>query len=245
MKLDFSALKTYLKEDNIQTYQMQCQIFYAQGALTQSTLWYEKGAVMLVGPELRMFGQEDLLDRFLTQLSPGITYFFGGVDTNLKPLIYEHFTDLDLSEDCTAYTLNPRDFTETPGDLDSLNLADAEFIDNHWDYQYEGSVGVFQTAILNYPSSAIRVDGQLAGWVLCYDANDDMVNLGSLRVLEPYRHQGYGRLLSASLIAKVFATGKIPLVHIYDSNLPSQNLARSLGFVPHNIKMFWGSGQKK
>ena len=77
------------------------------------------------------------------------------------------------------------------------------------------------------------------------DEIDDMVNLGSLRVLEPYRNRGYGRKLASSLIAKVLATGKTPMIHIIDSNIASRNLSMGIGFKPHSKKIFWGSGTKK
>lgn len=64
-------------------------------------------------------------------------------------------------------------------------------------------------------------------------------------MLEPYLNQGFGRKQAASLIASVLAWGRTPLIHIFDSNLPSQNLSRSLGFKPSAVKMRWGSGEKK
>ena len=80
---------------------------------------------------------------------------------------------------------------------------------------------------------------------MCYDAIEDMVNLGSLRVLEEYRQQGLGRKLALDLVGKVLATGKTPMVHIMDDNIASRTLSMGIGFTPYSEKLFWGRGKKK
>lgn len=245
MKVSFPELAALLNEDPILSYQLQYQLFHAPEGLKDITLWYRPGAVMTLGEELRLLGDQKILEEFLGDLTPGEEYFMAGFAADLLPLVERHFTNLDLSENCTAYTLAPGDFSGSRENLEGLGEEDARIVDENWDFQHEGSLEFLRHAILSYPSSAIRVEGRLAGWALCYDATDTMANLGALRVLEPYRNRGFGRKLAASLNAKVLAWGRTPLVHIYDSNLPSQNLSRSLGFKPHTAKMLWGLGQKK
>lgn len=245
MKLDFAELAALLKEDTVITYKMQYQLFHSPRTQKELTLWFADGAAMLLDHSLLLYGKENALDRFLSDLTPGKEYSFFGVATSLLPLLEKHFTGIVQDEDCTAYTLTPEDFSGAPESLDTLTVADAEFVNEHWTYKDEGSLEFFKHILKAYPSSAIRVDGKLAGWAVCYDAIDDMANLGSLRVLEPYRHLGYGRKLASSLIAKVLAAGKTPMIHIIDSNIASRNLSMGIGFKPHNKKIFWGSGIKK
>lgn len=244
MPIDFAQLNALLKEDNVLTYKLQYHLFFSHGELTDGTLWFADDAVMLLAHGLHMFGREETLDRFLKDLSPG-EYSLFGVATSLLPLLQEHFSRIDSDEDCTAYTLSPEDFTGTPEPLDNLAVTEAEFVNQHWTYKFPGSEEYFKHIIKAYPSSVIRVDGKPAGWAVCYDAIEDMVNLGSLRVLEPYRNRGYGRKLASSLIAKVLALGKTPMIHILDSNIPSRNLSMGIGFKPYPKKIFWGSGVKK
>jgi GNAT superfamily N-acetyltransferase len=244
MGTDFTQLNALLKEDNILTYKMQYQLFYSPGAKKDMTLWFGDGAAMMLDHSLHIFGKEETLDRFLTGLSPG-EYSFFGVAIDLLPLIQKHFTDISSDENCTAYTLDPEDFTGTTEPLGNLSVEDAPLINQLWAYKHPGSEEYFRDIIKAYPSSAIRVDGKLAGWAVCYDAIDDMVNLGSLRVLVPYRHRGYGKKLASSLIAKVLAMGKTPMIHIVDSNIASRNLSMGVGFKSYAKKIFWGSGQKK
>lgn len=200
---------------------------------------------MTLEGELRLYGREEILDAFLGDLNAGESYFFAGVAKDLLPLLKGHFRDFELSEDCTAYTLAPEDFCGSSETLADLTEDDAAFVDNHWAYQYPGSLEIFKHAIRSYPSSAIRLGHELVGWVVCYDAIDDLANLGSLQVLKEYRHRGLGWTLAASINTKVLGQGKTPLVHIYDSNLPSQNLSRRMGFKPNETKLFWGSARKK
>lgn len=245
MKVPFPELVALLNEDPILSYQLQYRLFHAPEGLKGVTLWYRPGAIMILGEELHLFGHQEILGDFLGDLAPGAEYSLAGFAADLLPLVEKHFTGLDLSETCTAYTLLPRDFTGSGEELEELGEGDAPLIDENWDFRCEGSLDLFRQAIRSYPSSAVRVEGRLAGWALCYDATATMANLGSLRVLEPYRNRGFGRKLAASLVAKVLAWGRTPLVHIFDSNLPSQTLSRSLGFKAHTGKMLWGGGQKK
>lgn len=244
MEIDFSRLNALLKEDNILTYKMQYQLFYSPGAKKDMTLWFADGAAMILDHSLHIFGKEETLDRFFKDLPSG-EYSFFGVAIDLLPLLRQHFTDISRVENCTAYTLDPEDFTGTPDLLGNLSVEDAQIINQLWDYKHPGSEEYFKDIIKAYPSSAIGVDGKLVGWAVCYDAIDNMVNLGSLRVLEPYRHLGYGKKLASSLIAKVLAMGKTPMIHIVDSNIASRNLSMGVGFKPYHKKIFWGSGQKK
>jgi len=245
VRLDFSALAALLAKDSVLTYKMQYQLFHAP--LTKDyQLWFADGAAMFLDHSLHMYGSLEVLDRFLTDLTPGRTYSFFGVTVSMLPLLENHFAQIEREEDCSAYTLSPEDFREDGGQpLESLTAADAEYVNDHWTYKHEGSLKFFRHILAVYPSSAARINGQLAGWAVCYDAIEDMVNLGSLRVLDQHRNQGLGRKLAADLARKVLRMGKIPMVHILDNNTASKTLSMGIGFKPYPHKIFWGSGLKK
>lgn len=244
MKLDFSELSALLAKDAVVTYKMRHQLFFSPMG-NQITVWHKPGAAMLLDHSLHIYGDESVLESFLADLEPGRTYSFFCVAARYMPLLERHFEGIKREEDCTAYTIAKEDFSlHQAGVLDNLTSADAELVNEHWTYKFEGSLDFFRHIIREYPSSAIRVDGKLAGWAVCYDCTDDMVNLGSLRVLDEYRKQGLGKLLATDLVQKVLDTGKTPMVHILDDNIPSKTLSMSLGFKPYPTKIFWGSGVK-
>lgn len=245
MRIDFQEVYNLLRQEPILTYKMLFQLFH-RPLDSRIKLWFEDGAAMLLDHSLHMYGAEAALDRFLSQLEKGREYSFFGVPCKYLPLLEKHFRDIECEEKTSAYTITASDFAGKPAEaLDSLTLADAEYVNEHWTYKHEGSLEFFKHIIATYPSSAVRIGGQLAGWAVCYDAIEDMVNLGSLRVLEQYRRQGLGKKLAQDLVAKVLATGKTPMVHILEDNIASKTLSMGIGFKPYREKIFWGQGAKK
>ncbi|ACR80776.1 MULTISPECIES: GNAT family N-acetyltransferase [Kosmotoga] len=71
-------------------------------------------------------------------------------------------------------------------------------------------------------------DGEtLVGWIMTQDDGA----IGILNVLPAYRRRGYAKALMISMIQKVRKSGNVPFVQIEESNIPSMNLAKSLGFI--------------
>lgn len=245
MKLDFQEVSSLLRKESVLTYRMQYLLFHSS-LNPRTQLWFSDGAAMLLlDDSLHMYGDEAVLDRFLAQLESGGEYSFFGVPDKYLPLLKIHFRDIQREESCSAYTISAADFAQSIEGQDSLTGADAEFANGHWTYRHEGSLDYFTHIIATYPSSAVRIEGKLVGWAVCYDAIEDMVNLGSLRVLEQYRQQGLGRKLALDLVQKVLALGKTPMVHIVDDNIASRSLSMGIGFKPYREKIFWGQGKKK
>lgn len=112
---------------------------------------------MALGGDLYLYGNQEALDGFLCDLTPGTEYFMAGFATDLLPLVEKHFSGLDLSENCTAYTIAPGDFTGSAEILGGLTEDDVPIVDANWDFRHEGSPEFLRRAILSYPSSAIRV----------------------------------------------------------------------------------------
>lgn len=99
---------------------------------------------------------------------------------------------------------------------------DAEFIDRSWTYYSPTSYPPIGESIYSRPSMCVRdpehvgirstpdftLTNDLVGWILCRSDG----SLGSLRVLEQYRNQGLGKILSAMLVEKLLAVPLIPEV---------------------------------
>jgi GNAT superfamily N-acetyltransferase len=242
MYINFLELDQLLMADPAITYPIRREL--QKGFAQNAGLWFTCDAMLLHSHWLFMYGNSSGLDELLPQLQPR-EYRFFGLQQSYLPLLKEHFVDVQMEEDCGAYTLSQEDFTLEPvTDPGILTLADAELVDSHWSYRFPGSLDYIRHIIVNCPSSAVRVDEQLVGWALCYDATDDMVNLGALKVLEEYRRAGFGKILALSLAQKVLASGKTPLVHISQANHISQQLTTGMGFRRHPQPIFWGKGLK-
>ena len=63
-------------------------------------------------------------------------------------------------------------------------------------------------------------------WAMTHDDSA----IGFLHVLEAYRRQGFAYELTVYLIHQLRQQGKIPFVHIEETNLKSIHLAMKLGF---------------
>lgn len=244
MYMDYSALNQLLCREPAESFFIRQSLFHG-GLGICARLWFSGEAAMLLDGSLHLFGREDRIEPFLAELEPG-KYTFFATPVRYLPLLRRYFSDLEKETDSGIYTLSEADFPRNQVEpLTSLELADVDLVDRHWEFRSDGSRDFFRRAIANNPSSAIHSNGQLAGWAVCYGATADMANLGSLRVLDNWRRQGLGRKLALDLAAKVLDWGKTPMVHIAETNAPSQKLSTSIGFRKHKEKVFWGSGIKK
>jgi 8-oxo-dGTP diphosphatase len=104
--------------------------------------------------------------------------------------------------------------------------SDAEHIYSNSNYKTYTSVGYIRDQIVQGPSSACRIDGVLAGWVLTHDDGA----MGMLHVLEDYRRQGIANDLVIDLIQKIRALGQTPFTYVESTNIASMSLVKRLGF---------------
>ncbi len=243
MHIDFKALYELLNQQPAHSYTIRQRLFHSR-ELKDCKLWFTGNAVMLDNWSLCFYGEAEELRPVLEQLPPG-KYGFFAVPDNFLPLLEEIFTGVETETHSNVFTLSDQDFPRQEVEqLDSLTEHDVDTVNQHWDYRFEGSQEFFSQAIANYHSSAIRIDGNLVGWSVCYSATDDMANLGSLRVLDPWLRQGFGRKLALDLAAKVLDSGRTPLIQILTTNTASRNLSLSIGFRQQPGNIFWGAGIK-
>ncbi len=243
MHIDFGHLNKFLLQQPGLTYPIRQRLFHGDD-LHWTKLWFTGQALLLQDWALHLYGDEQQLYSLLKELPPGKYEFFATAEEYM-PLLQKVFQGIETETLSDIYVLKeddfPRDQVES---LDNLTEEDVDLVDANWDYRFDGSRDFFLNAITSYPSSAIRIDDKLAGWAVCYSATDDMANLGSLRVLQPWLRQGWGRKIALDLAAKVLDSGRTPMVQILTTNTASQNLSCSIGFKALGQHIFWGEGTK-
>ena len=80
--------------------------------------------------------------------------------------------------------------------------------------------------IIRGPSAGVYESGKLVAWAMTHDD----ASIGVMNVLEPYRRKRYAFDLTVYLINQVRALGKIPYVHVEETNQTSLALAHRVGF---------------
>lgn len=139
------------------------------------------------------------------------------------------------------YRLDAADFADVQAHpVEALDPKFAAKIAKIWapDWPAEGYV---RSRIEDGLSGAISEDGELAAWYLTHLETDDVVMLGFLHVLDPYRGRGFAKSLSCALTKQIFARGKSPCCHVYTDNAPSIRLMEGLGFRRVAVQA-WGDG---
>jgi 8-oxo-dGTP diphosphatase len=107
-----------------------------------------------------------------------------------------------------------------------LSINDAEYLYEHSLYQGVTSPDYIRERIQHGLSAGIRVSGKLAAWAMTHDDSA----IGFLHVLDAYRRQGFAHELTVYLSHRLRQQGKIPFVHIEETNSKSLHLAVKLGF---------------
>lgn len=115
-----------------------------------------------------------------------------------------------------------------------LSVDDADYMYEHSLYQSVTSPEYIRDRIRQGISAGIYEDGQLVAWAMTHDDSA----MGSLHVLEAYRRRGLAYDLTVYLIHRLRQQGKIPFVHIEETNLKSLRLALKLGFQ-HDRRVHW------
>lgn len=107
-----------------------------------------------------------------------------------------------------------------------LSENDAPYIYKNSKYQDFTSPEYIRESIRKGVSAGIYDSGRLAAWTMTHD---DLA-IGFLHVLKDYRRRGYAEVLTISMIQQLREQGKMPFVHIEETNPKSMQLALKLGF---------------
>ena len=107
-----------------------------------------------------------------------------------------------------------------------LSPDDAEYIYEHSAYQNVTRPDYIRGRIQGGPSAGIRESGKLVAWLMTQDDG----SIGVLHVLDACRGKGYAYDLTVYLVNRIRELGRIPFVHVEETNIKSMNLALKLGF---------------
>ncbi len=119
-------------------------------------------------------------------------------------------------------------------EMDSLTVNDVEFVNENYEYRSEYSLERIRNAIVNGPTSCIRVDGL----PVSYAAINDDGSIGYMYTLKEHRGKGYAFEVSKDISMKVIERGLTPFVQIHQGNSNSLNLALKAGFERAN-DVYW------
>ena len=120
-----------------------------------------------------------------------------------------------------------------------LTEDDAQFIYDNSLYKEFTSPEYIRERIRKGKSAGIHVAGSLVAWVTTHDDG----SIGIMHVLDAYRRKGYARVLTLDVINQVYAQGRIPYLHIEDSNTGAMSVVASLGFERDRLVHWFEIGQ--
>lgn len=121
----------------------------------------------------------------------------------------------------------------------AVAIEDAETINFFYTYKDDNSLERIRQDILNRPSSAIYIDGEIVSWLLVHEDN----SMGIMFTKEAHRGKGYAVDLTIDLIGKLLEKDRIPFLQIVEGNTMSPGLARKCGFE-HFGHAIWFGGFK-
>ena len=104
----------------------------------------------------------------------------------------------------------------------------AEYIYENYSYKQYTDVAYIADRLRRGLSAGVFVGKKLVAWALTHDDGA----IGMLQALEEYRGKGYALAVTRTVVEAVRAQGRVPFVHIEESNVKSLGLAKKMGFVP-------------
>ncbi|HAS74775.1 MAG TPA: hypothetical protein DCS67_11585 [Clostridiales bacterium UBA8960] len=201
---------------------------------TTGSVWVEHGYFNYVT------GDHDVICGHLQSREDGF-YGFSAVEGELAKAIYkDHFLHWCEPTERYVYGQHSVDIDallkDCPYEIVNVPMGEAQGIDDRYEYQQEGSLERFKDAILNRPTSAIYLDGELASYVLVHEDH----SIGYMFTLDKFRHKGLGYWVTLDILNKMTARGLTAFVEITMKNFKSQGLATKTGFVKEAYTPWFG-----
>lgn len=164
-------------------------------------------------------------------------YGLSGVETSIAQKIKKKF-EVNWENPCDLYYMPKEnlDLSLMKNEVRSIDVKDAETIDEFYEYRHPGSVDGIKKDILERPSSAIYVNGEIVCWVLVHPDN----SIGIMYTKEEHRRKGYAVDVTIVLASKIIRNGKIPYLQIVNKNSMSPGLAQKCGFVENGLVEWFG-----
>jgi 8-oxo-dGTP diphosphatase len=160
---------------------------------------------------------------------------FAVIEDWMKPIILQNRKLIWDFETIRLYLPDSADLSISNTDeIISLSPEDAEYIYLNSHFNEYTPISYIEACIGNGTSAGIYKDGQLVAWAITHDDTA----IGFLHVIDDYRQQGFAEKIMKYMINKTREQGRVPFVHIEESNFPSMNLALKLGLI-QDKKVHW------
>jgi len=219
-----------LKNDEVGTLNLKGIIensnpdIYTNEAMTG--LWLRDGYFSYLYTEDEAY-LDEIIDDVLEELKATAYVEFSGSNKFSMDYMSKHQT-IHWVNPCRLLVVRQPSFDE--GDIietvDSLRLEDAEFVNDHYTYKSAVSLGKIREAILNRPSSCVRIDGKPVSYAALHEDN----SIGYMYTLEEHRQKGYAHEVTKDITLKTLKSGRTPYIQIHPWNEKSLRLAQKSGF---------------
>ena len=119
---------------------------------------------------------------------------------------------------------------------ESLFIEDADEVDKHYAYRSKSSLADFRKCIETRETACIRIDNQLASWVLVHL---DDGSIGPLYTKKKFRRKGLAELVLSRQIENLLANGRIPYAQIHDYNMAPLTLIKKFPGMEYSHDCAW------
>lgn len=197
-----------------------------------------RGIVVRYGYMNYIYTEDDaFLEEALETLFKDNYYGFSGVYRPLAEKIIKRY-QVNWESRCALYYYPKRsvDLYCIKNKVSSIDIKDAEIIDEFYTYRDEESLKEIKKNINYRETSAIYANDEIASWVMIH--NDD--SMGIMYTKEKYRGLGYAVDVTLDLMSRIIRKGKIPYLQINEHNGMSPGLAAKCGFITHGYADWFG-----
>lgn len=186
------------------------------------------GVVLVLEGTVTMKGKKTTLVELLKRLEPG-EYRFHSIDSQAFEAAKEVVEDIDDSP-TWMFKRGSEKFEEPDVDVVPLPEDAAHEINRYWRLQGGDSTDYIRNRIRNGPAYGIYIDNELVAWSLTHRVTEDAMMLGFLHVKEEWRCRGMAKAVTERLCQEASELGVVPVVDIYQDNVKSLELAKTMGF---------------
>jgi hypothetical protein len=123
--------------------------------------------------------------------------------------------------------------------LEPLRWKDAPMVAKLWSL-HDNPLPHIRECIRKYPSSCVRVGGELAAWGGNHFVTDKAAELGFAHTRRKHRRRGYGRRITVDLTHKLYEMGLVPYCYVFKTNVASYEMCKGLGFEERGAVAWFG-----
>ncbi|MGL5330960.1 MAG: GNAT family N-acetyltransferase [Peptostreptococcaceae bacterium] len=172
---------------------------------------------------------DEFIEEVLKTLEKGEEYGFSGVSTYIANKIKPRY-EIEWQNLCGLYYYDKNTEIKIVEDksinTSSINIEDAEIVNDYYTYKGEDSIHFIKEAISNRPSRCVYKDKEIVSWLLIHEDN----SLGPMYTKSEYRNENLATYVTINLIKELIKNNKTPYLHIVKGNKASDKLATKCGF---------------